>query len=167
MKKWSFVALLLIGATLLGATVLREPLASAAQTVSATIVGPLDGQGNVAVHEQGTADVNVTNSSLSVAPAAPISGGGDFPLCKVGPGDTFPFAAETASALSIGMTGGVNFVRFLYQGDTVATFMGPGSGHGSSAVNIALARPITFDRLSMAGESSSDEACFGWTGNQP
>jgi hypothetical protein len=110
--------------------------------------------------------VNVTNSSLSVAPAAPISAGGDS-LCKVGSGDTFPFAPETASALSIGMTSGVNFVRFRYQGDVVATFMGPGSGHGSTAINIALTRPITFDTLSMAGESSSDEACFGWTGNQP
>jgi hypothetical protein len=57
MKKWSFVALLLVGATFLGATVLREPIASAAQSVSATIVGPLDGNGNVKVHEQGTASV--------------------------------------------------------------------------------------------------------------
>jgi len=27
MRKWSFVALLLVGATILGATVLREPIA--------------------------------------------------------------------------------------------------------------------------------------------
>jgi hypothetical protein len=45
MGKWTFIALLLIGATLLGGTALREPIASAAQTVSATIVGPLDGAG--------------------------------------------------------------------------------------------------------------------------
>jgi hypothetical protein len=64
MKKWSFLALLLLGSAILGGTVLREPIASAAQSVSATIIGPLDGQGNVAVHEQGTADVNVTNASL-------------------------------------------------------------------------------------------------------
>jgi hypothetical protein len=63
MKKWSFVALLVVGATILGATVLREPIARAAQTVDATIVGPLDGQGNVKVHEQGTANVNVTNTA--------------------------------------------------------------------------------------------------------
>jgi len=44
-------------ATLLGATVLREPTATAAQTVGATIVGPLDAAGNVKVHEQGTASV--------------------------------------------------------------------------------------------------------------
>jgi len=58
MKKWIFVALLVVGATILGATVLREPIASAAQTVDANIIGPLDGQGDIRVHEQGTAAVN-------------------------------------------------------------------------------------------------------------
>ena len=53
MKRWYFVALLLVAATFLGATVFSEPLAYAAQTVSVTIVGPLDSQGNVKVHEQG------------------------------------------------------------------------------------------------------------------
>src|SRR5262245_17673609 len=60
MKKWSFVALLLVGATLLGATVLREPIARAAQSTATTIVGPLDVNGNVKVHEQGTAAVSDT-----------------------------------------------------------------------------------------------------------
>ena len=69
MKKWLFVALLLVGATLLGATVLREPIASAAQTVGATIIAPLDTNGNVAVHEQGTADVSVANPSVPVEQA--------------------------------------------------------------------------------------------------
>jgi hypothetical protein len=54
MKKWSFVALLLVGATVLGATVLREPVAWAAQTMDAKIIGPLDGNGNVRVAQQGT-----------------------------------------------------------------------------------------------------------------
>jgi hypothetical protein len=66
MKKWSFVVLLVVGSTLLGATVLREPIASAAQNVGATIIGPLDAGGNVAVHEQGTASVNVTNPTVPV-----------------------------------------------------------------------------------------------------
>jgi hypothetical protein len=60
MKKWTFVALLLVGATILGGTVFREPIASAAQSVDANIIGPLDGQGNVKVHEQGTARVSGT-----------------------------------------------------------------------------------------------------------
>jgi hypothetical protein len=66
MKKCSFVALLLVGATVLGATVLREPIAHAAQTTATTIVGPLDANGNVKVHDQGTSDVNVTNSTVPV-----------------------------------------------------------------------------------------------------
>jgi len=53
MKKWSVLALLLVGASVLGATVLREPVAWAAQTVGATIIGPLDGNGNVKVQDQG------------------------------------------------------------------------------------------------------------------
>lgn len=62
MRKWSFIALLVAGATVLGATVLREPVAGAAQTVGATIVGPLDANGNVAVHEQGTPTVRVATA---------------------------------------------------------------------------------------------------------
>ena len=57
MRKWSFVALLLVGAMVLGSTVLHEPIANAAKDVGTTIVGPLDANGNVKVHEQGTATV--------------------------------------------------------------------------------------------------------------
>jgi hypothetical protein len=57
------VALLVLSATFLSATVLSGPIASAAQSVSATITGPLDGQGNVKVHEQGTADVRSTDTT--------------------------------------------------------------------------------------------------------
>jgi hypothetical protein len=49
-----------------GATVFREQIAQAAQIVGAEITSPLDAQGNVSVHEQGTADINVTNTSLPV-----------------------------------------------------------------------------------------------------
>jgi hypothetical protein len=58
--------LVVVGATILGGTVLREPIAYAAQNAGATIVGPLDGDGNVKVHEQGTANVNVTNGAVPV-----------------------------------------------------------------------------------------------------
>ena len=54
MSKYVFVAAGLLVAMGLGATVFSDPIAQAAQTVSATIIGPLDGNGNVAVHEQGT-----------------------------------------------------------------------------------------------------------------
>jgi hypothetical protein len=78
MKKWTFVVLLLVGATVLGATVLREPMAWAAQDLAVTIINPVDAQGNVKVHEQGTVnanvqgtvDANVTNSRIAVGPTA-------------------------------------------------------------------------------------------------
>jgi hypothetical protein len=75
MKKWPMVALLVLSATFLSATVLSGPIASAAQSVSATITGPLDGQGNVKVHEQGTANVNVLGnvSAQAAIPATQFS----------------------------------------------------------------------------------------------
>jgi hypothetical protein len=83
LPRWLGLALLLLA----GAIVLREPVAQAAQLVDAKIIGPLDGNGDVSVHEQGTAAVreqnldragsirvhehgtaavNVTNSSITV-----------------------------------------------------------------------------------------------------
>jgi hypothetical protein len=67
MRKWQFVLLLVVGAALLGSTVFREPIARAAQSVSATIAGPLDDQGNVKVHEQGTAPVRSANNEVVVS----------------------------------------------------------------------------------------------------
>jgi hypothetical protein len=77
MPLWLAVALLLLAATILGATVLREPIAQAAQLVDSNIVGPLDGNGNIKVHEQGTAlvhergtaAVDVINSSIPIQQA--------------------------------------------------------------------------------------------------
>jgi hypothetical protein len=66
MKNWSFVALLLVGATILGATLLREPIAHAAQSVSTIIIDPLDANGNVKVHQQATAAVRSANQAVSV-----------------------------------------------------------------------------------------------------
>src|SRR5262245_47656003 len=82
MRKRSFVALLVIGATILGATVLREPIASAAQGVSATIVGPLDAQGNVEVHEQGTASVHVENEDRAGSVKVHEQGGCRFAMSR-------------------------------------------------------------------------------------
>jgi hypothetical protein len=55
------IAILMIAAAGLGATVLREPIAQAAQLVDAKITAPLDGNGDVKVHEQGTAAVREQN----------------------------------------------------------------------------------------------------------
>jgi hypothetical protein len=61
MRKYAIVAAGLLVSVVLGATVFREPIAWAAQSIDATIVGPLD-NGNVRVHEEGTANVNVTGT---------------------------------------------------------------------------------------------------------
>jgi hypothetical protein len=72
MKKWPIVTLLLLGAAILGATVLREPIAGAATAITAVnIVGPLDAQGNVKVRAQG---VVRTQAAL---PVHSFSAGGD------------------------------------------------------------------------------------------
>jgi hypothetical protein len=69
--------LLLLGSVVLGATVLREPLARAAASIPPVLVSNdpshalpvreqnLDG-GSIRVHEEGTASVNVTNGTLPV-----------------------------------------------------------------------------------------------------
>lgn len=67
---------LVLLALILGATVFREPVAWAAQAVDAHITN-LDANGNIKVHEQGTANVavqgtptvNVANASLPVTPS--------------------------------------------------------------------------------------------------
>jgi hypothetical protein len=66
MRKSAFVALGLLLGLVLGGTIFREPVVWAAQSLGATILGPLDAGGNVAVHEQGTAAVTVSNASVPV-----------------------------------------------------------------------------------------------------
>jgi hypothetical protein len=104
MRKTAAVAAALVVASLvLGATVLREPIAKAASPFQNVIIANtstnpvpvaeqnLDGanirvheegtaavheQGTAAVHEQGTASVNVTNSSIPVSGTVNIGNGG-------------------------------------------------------------------------------------------
>ena len=84
MRNYSIVAVALVISVVLGATVFREPIAWAAQSVEARIVGPLDGQGNVKVQEQGTPTVKIDPSSNTVQLASgasvAVTGSGDSPL---------------------------------------------------------------------------------------
>jgi hypothetical protein len=77
MKKLSFAALLLVAATVLGATVLREPVADAAGTLNVFVSNDsahpvpvtetkTDTGGNIKVHEQGTAAVRSADEEVSV-----------------------------------------------------------------------------------------------------
>jgi hypothetical protein len=107
MKKWSIAGLVVLGAALLGATVLREPIAAAAQSVSANITGPLDGQGNVKVHEQGAANVNVTNSpTVRLDPTSAVAPISTRVLFEQAIGDSAPHEFDASSADSIRLIAG-------------------------------------------------------------
>jgi len=70
MKQRIAFAILLVGlASVLGATVFRDQVARAAQSVDAHITN-LDGNGNIKIHEQGTAAVTVSGGTVGFDPAA-------------------------------------------------------------------------------------------------
>jgi hypothetical protein len=188
MKKWAFVAALLVGATILGATVFRDPVAWAAQSVDATIAGPLDNgnvrvheegtaktqeqntdaHGNIKVHEQGTADVHVTNTSLPVASAPPINdGGGSHVVCAGECGPSIDFIPQaTATALSIHMGDSVQSLTLGTLLKTAAVFIGPAQG-GDASVVLPLDRPITFDTIDCNTGGLTDQCMVSWVGNTP
>jgi len=173
-KQAGIGALLLICVgVVLGATVFRSDIAQAtglAQLVTVNNTAAqavpvreqnLDG-GNIKVHEEGTTKVKVTNASLSVQPAAPITGGGWIAIYPAGQ----TFSHGTASAVSIHMTSGVRNVQFLNsEGLQVAGFVGPYFGHGPD-IDLAFNRPIQFDEIVCTGDAT-DQCFVGWVGAQP
>jgi hypothetical protein len=73
-RKAMLGSVLLVGlSVLLGGTLFHEELAQAAQIMGVEITKPLDAGGNVKVHEQGTANVNLTNAPLSVHEQGSVS----------------------------------------------------------------------------------------------
>jgi hypothetical protein len=160
----SAIVLLLVG-VVLGTTVFREQVAQAAQSLSATIVGPLDDKGNVAVHEQGTADVNVTGGNLAIAREAPIARGGSAVV--IATGSTYSVSQPAvATALSIHMQSEVTNLTVLTKEGIAATFMGPRGDFGNSSIVLALTRPITFDGLFCNG-SPGGNCTVSWVGAEP
>jgi hypothetical protein len=162
MKQWPMIGLLVIGSALLGATVLSEPIASAAQNIGATITGPLDGQGNVRVHEQGTANVNVTNSSLSVAAQPPVTGGGDSAAVDVGEARSFS-EPRTATAVTVALFTDARGVGLHYQGRTVGLIS---AGASTDTVALPLTRPIKFDAITCGGQGGGF-CIVNWLGAEP
>lgn len=184
MKKILIPAILLLfGSTILGATLLREPIAGAARLAQSVVIsnGPdqpvpvreqnLDAHGNVKVHEDGIANVNVTNSSLAVAPPAPVtSGGGSVDIQVQNVLDCHQFdSPQTASALSIQMTPNIADLVFEYGVSVVARFSGP-ANHGNSTIVLSLSRPITFDVICASNGSFPPQLGFSsvsWVGAEP
>ena len=177
---------LLVTSVVLGGTVFRQQVADASALLNVFVTNDsshpvpvreqnLDANGNIKVHEQGTANVNVTNSSLSVrAPAVTDGAGfvGPAPAQLSGPEQielcvTSTTKTCTATALVITMTAGVeNFRLTLSSGGIAASFVGPAGG-GVSNIVLPLSRPITFDSFWCAGHSSSDTCTVSWVGAQP
>ena len=162
---------------LLGGTVLRSQVANAKSFAQSIVVSNtpaqavpvreqnLDGSQNIRVHEQGTANVNVTNSSLSVAPQSPITGGGQL-LQADGGEDLLLGGDATASALMVTLTSSAFEAILLNDNNIVARFLGPASVTGNRSYQLALNRPVSFDELSCNGPAS--ETCgVMWIGNNP
>jgi hypothetical protein len=126
-----------------------------------------DAQGNVKVHEQGTANVNVTNSSLSVAEPAPITAGGG--ARQVPTQTNVRVGTTTATALSIRMTDGIQFVALNDEAvlGTPVEFFGPALG-GNASVVLTLAHPVRFDAIFCTGATlgSGDYCSVSWVGDQ-
>jgi hypothetical protein len=167
------IALLVTSVVVLGGTVFRQQVADASSILSVFVTNDsshpvpvreqnLDGGGNIKVHEQGTANVNVTNSSLTVASQAPITGGAvhwNLP-CPSG----FKFGTVVASALTFHLSAGVEDVELRTGTSSVAyTAVGPALG-GPADINLALDRPISFDTIECTG---SGTWAGGIVGNSP
>jgi hypothetical protein len=139
-------------------------------TVAAPTTSPLpvqetntDANGAIKVHEQGTANVNVTNSSLTVAAPTPVTGGGDAASLPASAGSATDVGSQTATALTIHMGAGVEQIAFETAGGGIsAAFSGPGLG-GNSDILLSLPRPISFSRILCNG--ASDSCAVGWVGN--
>jgi hypothetical protein len=175
MKKAIIPAFMLVlASTVLGATVLREPLAWAAPPITSVFVTNdestaipareqnLDTHENIKVHEQGTADVNVTNT-VSVSPPAAIEGGGGR-ISASCPGMTVAPAPITASALQIerSTTAGTD-VQLLLGESRIASFFS--FSNDERHVVLPLTRPVRFDRVSCSGLGTV--VVVNWVGNEP
>jgi hypothetical protein len=176
------IALLVTSVVVLGGTVLRPQVAAVASSISNVFVTndsshpvPVreqntDANGNIKVHEQGTANVNVTNNSLTVTPPTPvIDGGGALGFfgnnaLQTGRGTV------TATALTIHMTSGVHDM-ILWNGGVggkaVAEFLGPANNFGNDSIVLDLAQPIAFDTVQCEDDSSSDSCGVSWVGAKP
>jgi hypothetical protein len=178
MKKAIIPAFLLVlGSTVLGATVLQERLAWAAPPVPSVFVtndasNPVpareqnvDPDGNIKVHEQGTVDVNLTNGNVNVTPRPdPVTGGGGSYTALACPGEVDLGANIIASALQVvwlDATG--SFVKLYRGGSQVADIFGP-LVTGERHVVLPLTRPIAFDRFICFGSS---DLILSWVGNSP
>lgn len=159
------VAAALAGGIVLGGTVFSTQVADAAALLQVKITNtpaeavPVAPQGTTKVAQQGTADVNVTNSNLAVTAAPPtaVTSGGQ--RLQVDAGQTSPLGGDIkASALVVQFRNSATEVIFRNDGTIVARFPGPGP------LALPLSQPISFDSVQCSGPDGS-YCDFGWAGS--
>jgi hypothetical protein len=125
-----------------------------------------DSNGYIKVHEQGTANVNITNSSLPVGSATPITGGSGS-VHLTGDSTFSPGQTFTATFLSIHMNSDANGIDFRLAGTRLILFDGPANAYGGvTDVNAPLSRPISFDSITCGGAPTA--TCdVSWIGDSP
>jgi len=169
------VGAVLLLSLVLGGTVFRTQAASAASAVLSVFVTndsshpvPVreqntDANGNIKVHEQGTANVNVTNSSVPVSEPAVTSGATAVGL--FGSSDHVFASPQIVTALAIHLTAGIDAIKLRFQGLETAYFIGPLDG-GNADIVLALTRPLEFDEVDCLG-STTDRCDVGTVGALP
>jgi hypothetical protein len=169
-RRATISALLLVGVgVILGMTVFRADIAQAtglaqSVTVNNTASNPVPvdvTNATVPVHEQGTANVNVTNSSLSVAPQTPVTAGSQS--IGLGCPQIASVGAVTATGLAIHTASTVDWVALKSPDGTAAQFYGPGQG-GNADIVLSLPRPIQFSQVQCTG---TGQVTVGTVGNSP
>jgi hypothetical protein len=154
----------IIGGALVGATLFPEQVAQAAQAIMQVRVVNTGAAQAVPVSQQGTANVNVTNSSLSIV-LPPVTGGGGRVIVSAGPPITLS-RPETATAIQIefASTSG-NAVTFRYQGELVGRI--EQLPDATITELIPLTRSIRFDELECEGTPPLQNCLVHWFGAVP
>ena len=131
-----------------------------------------DASGNIKVHEQGTASVNVTNTSVPVrgnltVSQSPITGGGGRVVGCFGDEIECDTPSEvTATALEIDMGPTITSCSLATaDGTVVADFNGPAFG-GRAHIAVPLSRPISFEKVEPSG-GNADTCSVSWVGDSP
>jgi hypothetical protein len=191
-RKLIVALLLVVASSILGATVLREPIASAAEKLTPVFVTN-DAAHPVPVDQQGTADVNVTNSSLSVQQqgtadvrvtntSVPVQHQGTADVRVTNSSLTVaPQAPITGGGYGIGTNAGGSVGVVDSTATAISLTMGTGvtsaeiewrgnrvaffygpAFGGERSVVLALSQPIRIDELVCNGSSGS--CTLGWVG---
>ena len=143
MKKLAVILALLAGASVLATTVFRDPVAWAAQSVSATITN-VDADGNVKVREQGTVQVTGT---FRASPADAQSG-------QLIPAGSF-FPRMDVSLIHLTMNDRCGIIDFMDGNEVTLRLFGPNTVvDGPRTISLPLTQPIRADRF-----TNDDDGC--------